>query len=150
MNLYLDIQNASSAALIPEEPDFMQWVEMALEGRRDEAELCIRIVDKAESQTLNKTYRHKDKPTNVLSFPFEAPEGVELELLGDLIICAPILEEEAIRQHKSLHDHWAHIVIHGTLHLLGYDHLSDQQAEAMESLETTLLARLNIDDPYTE
>lgn len=103
-----------------------------------------------ESQSLNSQYRGKDKPTNVLSFPFEVPDGIELDLLGDLIICADVVEKEAQEQDKPLLHHWAHMVIHGTLHLLGYDHISDDEAEEMEALEIKLLAHLSIPDPYQE
>jgi len=99
---------------------------------------------------LNQQYRGKDKPTNVLSFPFEVPEEIELDLLGDLIICTKVVEQEAKQQHKVLHTHWAHLVIHGCLHLLGYDHINEQDAEEMEKLEVQLLSTLNISDPYIE
>jgi probable rRNA maturation factor len=117
---------------------------------RDEAQLTIRITDEAEIQELNRTYRHKDKPTNVLSFPFEAPPGVEIPLLGDIIICAAVVAREAGEQGKPLQAHWAHMVIHGTLHLLGYDHIDETEAEQMEGLEITLLAGLGYANPYQE
>ncbi len=148
MSIALDLQLASDASDLPTEADLLSWAETALAGHRQSAELTIRIVDRAESQSLNRDYRGKDKPTNVLSFPFEAPEGIEIDLLGDLVICAPVVCAEAAEQKKSLHDHWAHMVIHGMLHLLGYDHISDDEAEQMESLETRLLAGLGIADPY--
>ncbi|WP_136066712.1 rRNA maturation RNase YbeY [Modicisalibacter radicis] len=111
-------------------------------------ELTIRLVDDAESQALNRDYRGKDRPTNVLSFPFEAPPGLDLPLLGDLVISHPVMCREARDQHKLLADHYAHLVIHGTLHLLGYDHIDEAEAEIMEALERTVLDGLGIPDPY--
>ena len=144
----LDLQIATAAAALPNEAQFRLWVETALAGRRDEAELTIRIVDDAESAELNETYRGKQGPTNVLSFPFEAPPGVELPLLGDIVICAPKVVREALEQVKPLEAHWAHLTIHGCLHLLGYDHIEPEEAEAMEALETELLAALGYANPY--
>ena len=106
------------------------------------------MVNIDESQQLNKQYRHKDKPTNVLSFPFEVPEGIELNLLGDLVVCAPVIQQEATEQGKVLFDHWAHMIIHGCLHLLGYDHINDTDADEMEALEIKILAQLSINNPY--
>jgi probable rRNA maturation factor len=148
MTVELDLQLATNASDLPNAEQLSNWVQLAVGERRPFTEITIRIVDGEESQTLNHEYRGKDKPTNVLSFPFEAPEGIELDLLGDLVICAPVVSQEAQDQNKSLMDHWAHMVIHGTLHLQGYDHISDEQAEEMESLETQLLARIGIADPY--
>ncbi len=111
-------------------------------------ELTIRLVNNEESQQLNLQYREKDKPTNVLSFPFEVPEGIELNLLGDLVICAQVVAQEADAQNKALFDHWAHMVIHGCLHLMGYDHINDKDALEMEALEVEILAKLAINDPY--
>ncbi len=148
MSIDLDIQLATEAKQLPSQQQLTDWTELALNGRRNDAELTIRIVDEAESQTLNNDYRGKNKPTNVLSFPFEGPEGVELDLLGDIVICAPVVALEAQQQHKNIENHWAHMVIHGTLHLLGYDHIEDQEAQEMESLETQLLAQIDIADPY--
>lgn len=144
----LDLQIATDAADLPSEAQFQQWVATALAGRLEEAELTIRIVDDAESAELNETYRGKQGPTNVLSFPFEAPPGVELPLLGDIIICAPKVAREAEEQGKPLEAHWAHLTLHGCLHLLGYDHIEQEEAEAMEALETELLAALGYADPY--
>lgn len=110
--------------------------------------MTIRLVDEAESHELNLTYRGKDKPTNVLSFPFEAPPGIEMPLLGDLIICRQVVEQEAKEQQKPLEAHWAHMVVHGSLHLLGYDHIEDDEAEEMESLETEIMLALGYEDPY--
>jgi probable rRNA maturation factor len=138
----------------PDTDDFQRWVDSVLSTRKPDAEITIRLVDFDESQSLNHQYRDKDKPTNVLSFPFELPEGLppeaaeEFTLIGDLIICAPVVEQEADLQNKPLHHHWAHMVIHGTLHLLGYDHIEDEEAEVMEKLEKEILATLDIPDPY--
>jgi probable rRNA maturation factor len=115
---------------------------------QESAELTVRIVDTEESHQLNHDYRGKDKPTNVLSFPFEAPPGMELDLLGDLIICRQVVEKEAEEQNKPLLAHWAHMVVHGSLHLLGYDHIEDDEAEEMESLETEIMQTMGFEDPY--
>jgi probable rRNA maturation factor len=148
MSLVLDLQIASAAEGLPSEAQLQAWAEAALRDEREETELTIRIVDEPESQALNRDYRDKDKPTNVLSFPFEAPPGVPCELLGDLVICAPVVAREAAEQGKSAPAHWAHMVVHGVLHLLGYDHEEDAQAEDMEALEVQILAGLAIADPY--
>ncbi|MEY0159662.1 rRNA maturation RNase YbeY, partial [Providencia manganoxydans] len=118
------------------------WLEAVLPQFQPISEVTIRIVDEAESHELNLTYRGKDRPTNVLSFPFEAPPEVELPLLGDLIICRQVVEKEADEQNKTVEEHWAHMVIHGCLHLLGYDHIEDDEAEEMEGLETEILQKL--------
>ena len=128
----------------------MKWVSAALEGRKQVAELVIRVVDESESQTLNSEYRGKHKPTNVLSFPFEAPPQIDSDHIGDLVICAPVVIREATEQHKLTTSHWAHMVIHGVLHLLGFDHQSEQQALVMETAEKEILAGLGIADPYEE
>lgn len=147
-DVYLDVQRASRCTNLPPDEQIGRWVSAALEGHRDEAELSIRITDSEESQRLNHRYRGKDKPTNVLSFPADLPPGVPLPLLGDLVICAPVVAAEAEAQHKSLPAHWAHMVVHGTLHLLGYDHIEDHDAEIMEALEVRILAELGYPDPY--
>ena len=144
----VDIQNASDAVFIPSEQDFLNWVTTVTCEKKPDAEVSIRIVDKLESQTLNKQYRGINKPTNVLSFPADFPEGVHIPLLGDIVICAPIVELEAKAQNKTLEDHWAHMLIHGVLHLLGYDHIEDNEAEIMEALEIKYLAHLGISSPY--
>lgn len=154
-NLELDLQLASEDDDVPEPDQFEQWIMAALTHADYQAsedlpiEITVRVVDRAESQELNNSYRHKDKPTNVLSFPFEAPEDVPLQLLGDLVICAPIVRQEAEEQHKSLTSHWAHMVIHGTLHLLGFDHIEEEDATAMEALETRIMASQGFADPYS-
>jgi len=135
---------------LPSPVSFRRWVEAALHGakRRKPAELAIRIVDTDEGRALNRDYRGKNYATNVLSFPAELPPGVALPLIGDLAICAPVVLREAAEQGKAARDHWAHLTIHGVLHLLGYDHIEDGEAQAMEALETRILAGLGIADPY--
>ena len=135
---------------VPSAASFRQWVNAALAGarRRKPAELSIRIVDTAEGRELNRDYRGKDYATNVLSFPTELPPGVQLPLIGDLAICAPVVAREAAEQGKPARHHWAHMTVHGVLHLLGYDHIVEAEAEAMEALETRILAKLGIADPY--
>jgi len=135
---------------VPAAASFRRWVEAALRGakRRKPVELAIRIVDADEGRALNRDYRGKDYATNVLSFPAELPPGVRLPLLGDLAICAPVVQREALEQGKRANDHWAHLTVHGVLHLLGYDHITDDEATTMEALETRVLAGLGIADPY--
>jgi len=148
-NVILDLQLAcENEQGLPPESNFQRWLEAVLPQFQPESEVTIRLVDEAESRELNHTYRSKDKPTNVLSFPFEAPPGIELPLLGDLIICRQVVEQEAAEQEKALEAHWAHMVIHGSLHLLGYDHIEDEEAEEMESLETEIMLALGYPDPY--
>ncbi|MCQ8226961.1 MULTISPECIES: rRNA maturation RNase YbeY [Pantoea] len=145
----LDLQLAcTDENHLPAESDFQRWLEAAVTPFQPESEVTIRLVDEAESNELNLTYRGKDKPTNVLSFPFEAPPGIELPLLGDLIICRQVVEQEAAEQGKTVEAHWAHMVVHGTLHLLGYDHIEDEEAEEMEALETEIMLALGYPDPY--
>lgn len=149
MSITLDLQLASEAPHLPSEQQFQQWLEAAILPFQDVAEVTVRIVDEAESQQLNFEYREKDKPTNVLSFPFELPPGVEdLPLLGDLVICAQVVAAEAAEQGKELHHHWAHMVVHGCLHLLGFDHINDADAEEMEAEEILILQQLGIKNPY--
>ncbi|MBL4831889.1 MAG: rRNA maturation RNase YbeY [Aliivibrio sp.] len=149
MSIELDLQIASqNSEGLPSESDFQLWLTSAVSLFQSQAEVTIRVVDQSESQQLNFDYRGKEKPTNVLSFPFEAPPGIEIDLLGDLIICRQVVEQEAIQQNKSLAAHWAHMVVHGSLHLLGYDHIEDDEAEEMESLETEIMLKMNFPDPY--
>jgi len=148
VTITLDVQLACDAENLPSTEQLQLWVNTALNSYQKNFELTIRIVEVKESQALNLQYREKDKSTNVLSFPFEVPEGIELDLLGDLVICADVVKKEAEIQFKKLSHHWAHMVIHGCLHLLGYDHIDDDDATEMEALETKLLAELNISDPY--
>ena len=146
----LDLQIASEFSPLPSEADFLRWAQAALTSLKPDAELTIRIADEAESQQLNHEYRGKDKPTNVLSFPFDAPAGIDLPLIGDLVICPQVVAKEAEEQEKSLQDHFAHMVVHGCLHLLGFDHIEPSDAVEMETLEKKLLAELGIDDPYRD
>lgn len=151
VKLDLDVQRASLAPLLPDDKQLAQWLMAALQGRREgECEVTIRLVDEAESAQLNQTYRNKTSSTNVLSFPFEVPEGVELNLLGDLVICAPVVEHEAKEQGKLHMAHWAHMVVHGGLHLLGYDHIEEEDAQQMEALEVEMLKELGYANPYLE
>ncbi|MCU7835121.1 MAG: rRNA maturation RNase YbeY [gamma proteobacterium symbiont of Taylorina sp.] len=143
---------------IPDKDRIESWVKAALmadtahnkQPGQDEQELTIRIVGKDEIRNLNKTYRHQDKTTNVLSFPFEAPSQVQLPLLGDIVICHDIVAEEAEQQQKTLFSHWAHMVIHGVLHLKGYDHIEDSEAEIMEALEIKIMEQSGFANPYYE
>lgn len=148
MALDIEIQHAVKTDDIPADSDLSAWAMLAIQGLKDEAELVIRIVDDQESQSLNRDYRGKDYPTNVLSFPFEAPPEVEMSHIGDIVINAAVVRREAAEQGKGLRAHWAHMVTHGVLHLLGYDHLDDNEAEEMESLEREILARSGFPDPY--
>ena len=147
----LDLQLATQASDLPAEAQLRRWVELALRQRTADSELTIRLVDQAEGQALNLQWRGKDYPTNVLSFPAEVPDGIlDIPLLGDLVICVPVVEREAAEQGKALEAHWAHLVIHGCLHLLGFDHIDDNEAEEMEALERELLAELGYPDPYAD
>ena len=141
------IQRIHSEPGVPANARLRGWARLAL-GRRRRAELLIRLVDGPESADLNETYRHKSGPTNVLAFPFAPPPGVTSRLLGDLVICVPVLAREAAEQGKPLAHHWAHIVTHGVLHLRGWDHQTPAAAARMEAKERRLLQRLGIPDPY--
>lgn len=152
----LDISIAYAIARkgVPAANSFRRWAVCALRGRLREADLAIRIVDEPEGRALNRHYRGKDYATNVLSFPAELPEGLpadfHMPLLGDLVICAPVVAREAREQGKPCNAHYAHLTVHGTLHLLGWDHENDRDAEAMEQLEREILAGLGITDPYQD
>lgn len=149
MSIELDLQLAvKNEQGLPTFDDISHWLTHAVTPFQEQAEVTVRIVDSEESQQLNRDYRRKDKPTNVLSFPFEMPPGIELDLLGDLVICRQVVEQEADEQQKPLMAHWAHMVVHGSLHLLGYDHIDDDEAEEMESLETEILQKMGFEDPY--
>jgi probable rRNA maturation factor len=147
MSVTLDFQTAFEGD-IPAEASFISWAEVALENVDEDCELSIRIVDEDESAELNEQYRGKPKPTNVLSFPFDSPIPLEPKLLGDLVICAPVVAREAEQQNKAEQNHWAHMVVHGCLHLLGYDHIEEEEAEEMEALEVAILKALEISNPY--
>ncbi len=147
---YLDIQAVFTSENQPPPEQLQCWVDAALADFSKDTEIVIRIVDEQESAELNERYRHKVGPTNILSFPADLPEGFDLDLLGDLVICAPVIEKEAHQQHKRVLDHWAHIIVHGVLHLLGYDHIEDDEAGIMEDKEIAILNQLQIDNPYVE
>ena len=147
--MIIDLQIACEQETgLPTAEQIEQWATAAVQPQSDEVEMTVRIVDEAESHALNLNYRGKDRPTNVLSFPFECPDEVELPLLGDLVICRQVVEREAQEQDKPVMAHWAHMVVHGSLHLLGYDHIEDDEAEEMESLETQIMIGLGFADPY--
>ncbi|MDX1556595.1 MAG: rRNA maturation RNase YbeY [Xanthomonadales bacterium] len=149
----LDLQIASDASGLPGRPEFEQWLAAAL-GDGQPFSLTVRIVDEAEMRALNGRYRGIDKPTNVLSFPADLPDALKGQLspqpLGDIVICAGVVHSEAGQQGKRPADHWAHLTIHGVLHLLGYDHQDDHDADAMEAREIECLAALGIADPYRQ
>jgi|TARA_B110000211_G_scaffold38412_1_gene39052 probable rRNA maturation factor len=137
------------AKAIPSLEQIEAWANAVLVAENTgEQEITVRFTDDEESQTLNHEYRGKDKPTNVLSFPFEVPPGIEMNLLGDLVICVPVIMREAEEQDKTPTNHYAHMVVHGILHLLGYDHIDDADADIMEAKEIRILASLNIGNPY--
>jgi probable rRNA maturation factor len=145
---HLHLQIASNFLPIPNPHEFQQWVDAVLAEDDNKKEITIRIVDETESAQLNKQYRHKQGPTNVLAFPYDIPVEFENNTLGDIVICAPLVAQEAKAQGKTLQAHWAHLVIHGVLHLLGYVHEHESDAQIMETLEITILARLKFPNPY--
>ena len=150
MNLQVDVQSAT-AEPAPDEEDIRGWINAALSGRRDtDTEISVRLVDVDEMTALNLDYRGKQGPTNVLSFTSDLPAELDLPLLGDIVICVPVVRAEAEQQGKPLRAHWAHMTIHGTLHLLGYDHIADGEARIMEALETEILASLDFPCPYAD
>ena len=148
----IEVQAVTNEADLPDAEQIRAWVRAALQGRERPLEVVVRIVDEAEIQALNKRFRHRDKPTNVLSFPSAAvgivENGPEPTLLGDLVISAPVVRREAAEQGKTLDAHFAHMVVHGVLHLLGHDHLDDGEAAAMEAAERHILQGLGYGDPY--
>lgn len=150
MTIHLDIQKVCEGAIPVSDKDLKQWVTCALATHREHAELTLRLVDSDDMQRLNKTYRKQDKTTNVLAFPSDIPQEIFLEcpLLGDVIICPTVLAHESINLETPLKAHWAHIVIHGVLHLLGYDHIQEHDAHIMQTLEIDMLATLGFDNPY--
>ncbi|GAA4861987.1 rRNA maturation RNase YbeY [Luteimonas vadosa] len=156
VRLDVSVGYALPRAGLPAAVSFRKWVAAALDGRIREADLAIRLVDAKEGRALNRHYRGKDAPTNVLSFPADIaegvklPKGVKMPLLGDLVLCAPVIAREAREQGKPLAAHYAHLTVHGVLHLLGWDHGDDREAECMEQLERDILAGLGIEDPYRE
>ncbi len=148
MSCIIDLQIATQQQNIPTLTQFDRWVRAALPDTLSQVELTIRLVDVTESAELNETYRHKSGPTNILSFNYDAMPGISQNSLGDLAICAQRVEEEAVAQHKTLKSHFAHLTIHGILHLLGYDHINNDDAITMETLEIKILKELNIENPY--
>ena len=148
MTLIVDIQMASASEEAPDPQSIERWVSAALNNQRDSTELSIRIVDTEEGQALNEQFRGSTGATNVLSFPFENESPEPLPLIGDIVICAPVVLKEANEQNKTLNAHWAHMIIHGVLHLLGYDHQDDEQANVMETLETEIMQGLGFPPPY--
>ena len=146
----LHVSYAGARGGLPSAASFRRWVEAALIGARyrKTAEVSLRIVGAREGRALNRRYRGRDYATNVLSFPAELPRGIESPLLGDIVICAPIVAREAREQGKAVRDHYAHLTVHGVLHLLGFDHQNERDAVKMEALETRVLAGLGIHDPY--
>ena len=147
MRARVDLQNDESLTNLPNQQDFEAWVDAALTQDIDNLEQTIRVVGKAESRALNLQYRAKDTSTNVLSFTAEN-DYLDYQCLGDLVICAPIVEQEAHQQKKSLQAHWAHMVVHGMLHLQGYDHQETTRADEMEALEVKILSTLGYSNPY--
>ena len=151
MKLIVDVQNVSDDADVPEDSALHSWAQAAAAHVFDrDAQRSIRVVDIEEGVDLNESYRRGDGATNVLSFPFEERDRIEPPLLGDVVICAPVVRREAEEQGKSLRAHFAHMVVHGVLHLLGHDHQREAQAQRMESVEREVLAQLGFDDPYFE
>lgn len=149
MTVIVDLQIAYQDE-VPKIAQFQQWATAALQEVTQDCELSIRLVGEAQSAELNLTYRGKSGPTNVLSFPFDCAAAMPAKLLGDLIICVPVVNKEALEQNKPIEHHWAHLTIHGCLHLLGYDHIEDDDAQQMESKEVTILQSLAISDPYQD
>ncbi len=147
---FVDFQVVSESAHLPSQNLLQKWVDTVLTDTTEDSEIVIRIVDEVEMIQFNEQYREKKGATNILSFPFELPEGIDSQLLGDLLVCAPIVELEAQQQNKSLNHHWAHMIVHGVLHLIGYDHINDREAEEMEALEKKILKSIKINNPYEE
>ena len=144
----IDLQNDTALTGIPSIEQFENWVGVSLRQDYQQLEQTIRVVDEVESQQLNSQFRAKDNPTNVLSFPTEDSDFLEYDNLGDLVICAPVVEREAKEQGKDVTAHWAHMVVHGMLHLQGYDHETATEAKEIEKLEVEILGRLGFEDPY--
>ena len=148
MTLRVDVQLATDDPALPTEKQLVAWAHAAWLGGSGDAEVVVRAVDEVEGRRLNHEFRSIDRATNVLSFPFEPLPGVDFDHLGDLVICAPVVAREAAQQDKPAAAHWAHMVVHGMLHLQGYDHQTDAQAAEMEDRETRILTRLGFAAPY--
>ncbi|MDH5424461.1 MAG: rRNA maturation RNase YbeY [Gammaproteobacteria bacterium] len=149
--LDLVIQNQQHDIELPQQENLQKWAAAALINA-DDVQVTLRVVDTGESRALNNEYRGKDKPTNVLSFPMDVPqeflEVLDINLLGDLVVCAEIVEQEAAQQNKIAEAHWAHMLVHGMLHLQGFDHIDDDEAELMEKREISILKQLGFESPY--
>jgi probable rRNA maturation factor len=148
MSTGVEVQHACAAPDIPPPVKLVRWAEAALDGRSQDARMTVRVVDEAEGAMLNERYRGRTGATNVLAFTFDAPELPEVRILGDVVVCAPVAAREARAQSKRLDAHWAHLVVHGTLHLLGFDHAEPGSAREMETLEREILDGLGYPDPY--
>mgnify|MGYP006076396927 CR=1 FL=1 len=152
MKYHVTYQNTNDYQNAPNIFHVQRWVNTTLENLIKKGELTLRLVNSSTIQSLNNQYRRMDKPTNVLSFPCELPEEVRQQLdypaLGDIIICHEVIEKEALDQNKTLQAHYAHMVVHGVLHLLGYDHIKKNDAQIMEPIEIETLAKLGISNPY--
>jgi len=148
LTIELELQIATDSQTLPHPSQFRNWVDKALSSRIDNIELTVRIVDNEEMLELNKTYKNKNSTTNVLSFPMEQDEDYDFNVLGDIIICAPVIVQEAHEQNKDWLAHWAHMVIHGCLHLVGYDHDTEPKAVMMEGIEIILMQELGFKSPY--
>lgn len=148
MSVNMDVQNVSGFKTLPADKSIIKWAEKALDKQHKNAEITLRVVDIDEGKELNKEWRKKDYATNVLSFPVGEPIEHAPNLLGDIVVCAPIVEQEAMEQGKSIEAHWAHLIIHGILHLQGYDHESDDEAIIMESREIQILKEIGYANPY--
>lgn len=149
MSAIIDLQNNSNDENTPSLHAFQMWVDAVFAHQHLDAELTIRLVDNEEMTILNEQYRHKEGPTNVLSFPFEGEfEAGCLPLIGDIVICVPVVLQESDVQRKNVEAHFAHLTIHGVLHLLGYDHVHEADAIEMENLEIQFMQALNYDNPY--
>lgn len=146
----IDIQIACTDTIPVSSEQLVSWIGITLDAHQSNAELTLRLVDTREITELNRTYRKQDKPTNVLAFPGNIPDTIELEFpfLGDVVICPSVMQSEALEQHVALDAHWAHIVIHGVLHLLGYDHMEEDDSVRMQKMEILLLAKLEFANPY--
>ena len=148
MSAGVEVQGACAAPGIPSPAKIVEWAEAALAGRAEGAQMTVRVVDEAEGAALNERYRRRGGATNVLAFAFDAPEVPSLRILGDVVVCAAVAAREARAHAKRLDAHWAHLVIHGTLHLLGFDHDKPGSAQEMEVIEREILERLGYPDPY--
>ncbi len=146
------VSGFDAAAYVPGEQDVNSWIKcaLAMAGYAQPAQVSVCVVDRQEITALNRQYRKKNQATNVLSFPYEPMPGVDVPLLGDIAVCAEVINEEAREQHKTAGQHWAHIIVHGVLHLLGFDHINDNDAQQMEAMEVRILEQLGFSNPYEE